>query len=105
MFWYCFLIFIAVYFTAQSIFMFLATLARIIAMKEAFVDISITTVESMTADYYSRMLWLKDDEEEAGGKHTGMGSGNIDISGIGNAVAAGVQKVAQWTGIGQEEAN
>lgn len=71
----------------------------------AFVDISITTVEAMTSDYYSRMLWLKTDEEEAGGKHTGMGSGNVDISGIGNAVAAGVQKVAQWTGIGQEEAN
>ena len=56
MFWYCFLIFIAVYFTAQSIFMFLATLARIIAMKEAFVDISHLQRSFFTA--VSIISWL-----------------------------------------------
>lgn len=52
----------------------------------ATLDISITTVEAMTADYYSRMLWLKADNNDEDGNPTGMGSMTADLP---KAIATG----------------
>ena len=45
----------------------------------AVLEIQVTTVEAMTADYYSNMLWLKTDGDEKNGSHTGMGGGNVNL--------------------------
>lgn len=47
----------------------------------ATLTINITTVEAMTADYYSNMLWLKTNS---------MGQGNVDVGEAINAVKEGI---------------
>ena len=44
----------------------------------AILEIQVTTVEAMTADYFSNMLWLKQDKPDENGNPTGMGSGLVD---------------------------
>lgn len=53
----------------------------------AEVTIKITSVEAMTADYYSKMLWLK---------HNNMGTGEIDTTPITSAVGSA------WNTLGQK---
>jgi hypothetical protein len=66
----------------------------------ATLDIQVTTVEAMTADYYSNMLWLKTDGDEKDGNHTGMGGMNVNISKIGDAISSVAGTVGGMLGFG-----